>query len=84
MKKLELRKIALGTARSLLREKGLDPLICSAFVAESFLDDFCRNNPDNLASVYWKDFDGLKEWRGFKRDWRKWQKENRRYSNPID
>ena len=69
MKLKELRKIALGAARSYLREQGTDPAQVEAQAAMEALDDLYRIDQATLASI-WYGQASDNQVREFRREWR--------------
>ena len=49
----EQRDIALGAARSQIRQMGKDPQVCEAQVALRVLADMLRTDPDLIASQWY-------------------------------
>ncbi|MBA2682063.1 MAG: hypothetical protein H0U76_27180 [Ktedonobacteraceae bacterium] len=74
MTRKQQRDVALGAARSLLRQLGINPGEASAEDAHVVLDDYARCAPEMVASQWYmaatdNDLDA------FYRDWRRWQRE---------
>ena len=70
MKLAELRKIALGAARSYLRAQGTDPAQVDAQAAMAALDDLYRIDQATLASL-WYGQASDNQIQLFRREWKK-------------
>ena len=76
----ELRKIAIGSARSILREQGLDPVTTPLEQIEAILCDYALNPQykDRLF-VQWINRASKHQWDLWRRDWRKWREKKSRW-----
>ena len=75
LNKTELRQIAIGAARSYLREKGVDPTTASAQSALTALDDVARDS-SLVVSGWYKAASG-NQIKLFSQEWRRWQREKK-------
>ncbi len=74
----EMRQIALGAARSYLREHGIVPEVATEDDAERALDEICRTEDSLTCYVWWVQCESKNQTRLFRAEWRKWQHEQLR------
>lgn len=72
MIKAEMRRVAIGAARSEMRRMGVDPSTQSQQDALLVLDDLARLHPELIAS-YWYQNASDAQRRLFDREWRRWK-----------
>jgi hypothetical protein len=77
MSRAQQRAIALSTARFQLRHLKANLLEASAQDAHQALDDYARQYPD-LVGSQWYLTASESELSSFYRDWRRWQRQQRR------
>ncbi len=77
MRRSEQRAVALGIARYQLRQVHLNLLEASAFDAHVALDEYARRFPDLIGSQGYHTAN-QSELNCFYREWRRWQKQQRR------
>jgi len=67
----KMREIAIGAARSILREHGVsEPRFCSPEAALDHLDDFAREHPERTAAIWYLGASD-NQIKLFKREWNK-------------
>jgi len=80
MNKHQMRQIAIGAARGVIRHKGLEPLETSAEDALVHLDDMARQHPDRIAAIWYMEASD-NQIKAFCREWRKWKRQTIRFSS---
>ena len=73
MLKSTQREIAISTARSYLREQGIDPLTCESEDALIALDDLSRIESDKVGCQWYLSASD-NQIKLFRREWRAWRK----------
>jgi len=79
----EMREIALGAARSELRQFGIEPKTADIYTAEQALDNILRSTPNAIAARWYENASD-NQWELFKREWRRYQAASRRDSYNND
>lgn len=74
MKIDEMRQVAIGAARSILRERGIDPVTADIAVIEAIICDCTLDRQhQGKTFVQWVNRASEHQWNLWRRDWRKWQ-----------
>lgn len=73
MTQKQMREIALGSARSICRARGVDIKLVGQIDALRILDDLARSEPDKIASIWYMNASGY-QIDAFQKEWNAWKK----------